>query len=284
MLYSKTYGLQKETRNYLRRLYTFNRELDSSDIADLDSFIKGAKQLGIWQNMICWPLRSQHNLGSGSTVLSLGGLGNYNGSMVNSPTWGSNAITFTGSSSQAISVNQLPLISPRGFSIASLYSRDALYGSTATNCGFDDSVLGTQCGIADANNGFTGFAATLNTGATVGGNATNAVGGIGSNTYNFCLGTFNLHSLLCNQHLYTAPGSYSANSGYYSITSSIPANTTIRGNATSRFAIGRWGANQARNFNGKISATFFFTIDVTNVQSSLYNLIKTTIGKGLGLP
>lgn len=106
MLYTKTYGLQKETRNYLRRLYTFNRELAPSDIADIDNFIKGTKQLGIWQNMVCWLLRSQHNLGSGSTVLSLGGLGAFNGTMVNSPSWGTNGVQSGGTSfSSRISIS-----------------------------------------------------------------------------------------------------------------------------------------------------------------------------------
>jgi len=44
MISSKSYGLQNETRQYLRRLYSYGRELNSSDVADIDNFIKGLKQ------------------------------------------------------------------------------------------------------------------------------------------------------------------------------------------------------------------------------------------------
>jgi hypothetical protein len=96
MINSKSYGLQTETRQYLRRLYSYGRELNLSDVADIDNFIKGLKQLNLWQNSICFLMRSQHNIGTGNTILSLGGEQNVIGSLVNSPTWGSNGITFSG--------------------------------------------------------------------------------------------------------------------------------------------------------------------------------------------
>ena len=95
MISSKSYGLQNETRQYLRRLYAYGKELAGTDVNDVDNFIKGLKQLNLWQNIVCWPMRSIHNIGTGSTVLSLGGLGVYNGSMVNSPTWSNSGIGFT---------------------------------------------------------------------------------------------------------------------------------------------------------------------------------------------
>ena len=69
----RSYGLQNETRQYLQRLYAYGRELAPTDVADIDNFVKGLKQLNLWQNMICYPMRSIHNIGTGSTVLSLGG-------------------------------------------------------------------------------------------------------------------------------------------------------------------------------------------------------------------
>lgn len=67
----------------------------ATDIAALSKFVKGVKKLGLWSNMVCWPMRSGQNKGSGTTVYSLGGLGVYNGTMVNSPTWQASGITFT---------------------------------------------------------------------------------------------------------------------------------------------------------------------------------------------
>jgi hypothetical protein len=55
-------------------------------------FIRGMKALGLYQNMVAWPMRSYQNAGTGSTVYSLGGLGIYNGNMVNSPAWGRDGI------------------------------------------------------------------------------------------------------------------------------------------------------------------------------------------------
>jgi hypothetical protein len=50
-------------------------------------FAKGVNDLGLWNSMVCWPLRSSQNYGSGTTAFSLGGLGTYNGTLVNGPTF-----------------------------------------------------------------------------------------------------------------------------------------------------------------------------------------------------
>lgn len=57
-------------------------------------FVRGIKTLGLWQNMVSWPMRSYQNAGTGSTVYSLGGFQISNGTMVNSPTWQQNGIYF----------------------------------------------------------------------------------------------------------------------------------------------------------------------------------------------
>ena len=61
--------------------------------AEVCWFVRGIKALGLWQNMVSWPLRSYQNAGTGSTAYSLGGLGTFNGTLVNSPTWGLSGIT-----------------------------------------------------------------------------------------------------------------------------------------------------------------------------------------------
>jgi hypothetical protein len=60
----------------------------------INLFIIGLKRLGLWDDMACWPLRSAQNAGTGSTAYSLGGLGTYNGTLVNGPTWGSGGVNF----------------------------------------------------------------------------------------------------------------------------------------------------------------------------------------------
>ena len=55
-------------------------------------FSAGVNDLGLWNSMVCWPLRSSQNYGSGTTAFSLGGLGTYNGALTNGPTWGADGI------------------------------------------------------------------------------------------------------------------------------------------------------------------------------------------------
>jgi hypothetical protein len=52
------------------------------------------KALDLWRSMVCWPMRNYQNIGTGSTVYSLGGLSAFNGTTVNSPTWGVDGFNF----------------------------------------------------------------------------------------------------------------------------------------------------------------------------------------------
>lgn len=110
-MYSKRITRQKytnfeiETKDYLERLRLGGRILARNDAYDINEFIKGVKALNLWQKMICWPLRSSQNYGTGTLVESLGGIGIFRGSMINGPTWGLNGINFVRSSTQYITTN-----------------------------------------------------------------------------------------------------------------------------------------------------------------------------------
>ena len=60
----------------------------------INDFVLGIKNLGLYNNMVCWPLRSSQNAGTGTTAYSLGGLGTYNGTFTNGPTWGVDGVNF----------------------------------------------------------------------------------------------------------------------------------------------------------------------------------------------
>jgi len=62
----------------------------------INDFVLGMKALGLYNSMVSWPLRSSQNAGTGTTAYSLGGLGTFNGTLTNGPTWGTNGITFDG--------------------------------------------------------------------------------------------------------------------------------------------------------------------------------------------
>jgi hypothetical protein len=71
----------------------------ASDRAAVSAFVRGVKDLGLWESMVCWPLRSTQNAGTGTTAYSLGGLGTFNGTLVNGPTWGSDGVENTAANS-----------------------------------------------------------------------------------------------------------------------------------------------------------------------------------------
>jgi hypothetical protein len=68
----------------------------ASDRAAVSAFVRGVKDLGLWESMVCWPLRSEQNAGTGTTAYSLGGLGTFDGTLTNGPVWASDGLDFDG--------------------------------------------------------------------------------------------------------------------------------------------------------------------------------------------
>ena len=87
---TRTYGLDVDTIAYAARVKAGSGvTILPEPLKQLNKFIVGIKKLGLWSSMVCWPMRSVHNAGRGSTVYSLGGLGTFNGTLQNSPVWNS---------------------------------------------------------------------------------------------------------------------------------------------------------------------------------------------------
>jgi hypothetical protein len=85
---TRTYGLDNDTLAYAARVKAGSgKTILPENLKQINKFVVGIKKLGLWNSMVCYPMRSIHNAGTGSTVYSLGGLGVYNGTMVNGPTW-----------------------------------------------------------------------------------------------------------------------------------------------------------------------------------------------------
>jgi hypothetical protein len=68
----------------------------AADKAALSAFVRGVKQLGLWESLVCWPLRSSQNAPNGNTQYSLGGLGTYNGTVHGGPTFTTDGMDFDG--------------------------------------------------------------------------------------------------------------------------------------------------------------------------------------------
>jgi hypothetical protein len=93
---TRSYGLDKDTIAYAARVKAGSgKTILPENLKQINKFVVGIKKLGLWNSMVCWPMRSIHNAGTATTVYSLGGLGTYNGTMVNSPTWDYNGVVFS---------------------------------------------------------------------------------------------------------------------------------------------------------------------------------------------
>jgi hypothetical protein len=276
MILTKSYGLQKETRQYLKRLYAYGRELESSDIIDIDNFIDGCKQLNLWENIVCWPMRSQYNIGHSSALLSLGGLGRYDGLMYNSPSWSNDGIIFNGSSHYIEFSNPI-----RSSNIANIGLFASIDSDATTNGA--RSIMSSYSGAGSRGPLFTVAGSPIQGGSlpwlmfdsTFDGTAVifPVPGGalFGGNT--------------------SLPETVSA--GYLDGKRYIEYNnvrSSDLNNVASVFnnnATWRIGArlDNASYFLGNIAFSLFSNKGLTSTQYSVLSLLyKTTIGKGLGLP
>jgi hypothetical protein len=272
MISSKSYGLQNETRQYLRRLYAYGKELAGTDVNDVDNFIKGLKQLNLWQNIVCWPMRSIHNIGTGSTLLGLGGYINFSGTLINSPSWGTNGITMISSSSQYITMGgAAPTIITQEVIAMIVFSTN----STANFSGYPRAWGRSLGGGGQVHNyQFQQNSGSRNCSWATGDGISIAVQQsvtIGSNT--------NKHSII---------GSAKAN-GVQTV--KLDANTTSSTANTCNQFSSLAGSLVVHGVPGSFSQDGEYSfVMVGNRQAlpaqidNLYALYKQTIGKGLGLP
>lgn len=156
---TRTYGLDRDTIAYANRIKVGSgKVLDSNAIKQINKFVVGIKRLGLWNSMVCWPMRSIHNAGTGSTVYSLGGLGVYNGTMTNSPTWGRDGVVFTDATSQSVITTLTPAnpVALSLFAVAQCKPHTSAYCTLASTRNF--SVAGGF--TASASNGQNNAAMT----------------------------------------------------------------------------------------------------------------------------
>lgn len=270
MIQSKSYGLQNETRQYLRRLYAYGRELSNTDISDIDNFIKGCKQLNLWNTSIFFLLRQQHNIGTGDTILTLGGEQNVIGTLVNSPTWGSDGITFNGVN--YITTRLQKTIQTSEVSIASVCN--SISPQPGFTNGYPHSVfIGGPSYLTHPY-----FTIVSN---STSGNTWFAGGSLASSP------NINSQTIRMNGGALHGGGVENYLNGTIATTT-----TTIRNNLSfDRILIcGRWGYDVVQCFTGSYGVGWIGTQSLVMVSlkrvdfSILQQLIKTTIGRGLGLP
>jgi len=238
----------------------------ATDFDAINRFVIGMKTLGLYNSMVCWPLRSTQNAGTGSTAYSLGGLGTYNGTLVNGPTWGADGVTFASASNQRIDVSTSLVFSPTTvpFNAMTVQNATSISGSHANVFGrgqTNDALLDISWALRATTTNFQpqisdGTAQTL---YNVSGNALNA---------------FKAFQMFSESDLVRANINAAAFTTGSARTPNQDATHTLRIGAT---------ISNTRFFDGKIPFALFGNSSNAN-SSALYELYKQTLGQGLGLP
>jgi hypothetical protein len=225
----------------------------------INNFVKGIKSLGLWNSMVCWPLRASQNAGGGTTAFSLGGLGQFNGTLAGSvaPSWAPNGVLNSGGGGQ---INT---------TLTQAYNAQSI------------GVVGAQ---SSPTSGFSYFGANnsagqnlywLNPRSGFGGEfryaGSNIVVGDTSDV------TFSLWSTLGSVGSQTTAYKNNVLLGTAASNATTPASTTLSAN----LILGR----ENGVFQGTQAFAFVFSVRLSpSNYVLLYNLYRQTLGLGLGLP
>ena len=232
--------------------------------AQINAFVKGVKDLGLYNNMVSWPLRSAQNAGTGTTAYSLGGLGTFNGTLTNGPTWGADGVIFDGindfiNTGDPINSAKIVYVSYKTNLVG------ALNASVVGNYNFNGS---TETGyeliyIASTQPAMRFYTATNNA------NARQTTVNCADSNFHFAMGiTDNTASRI----------SVDGTTGTFTNLTNPP-----RVDSTVNFGIGAGNVIGRQPTNSTIS--FVAIMDLYTTQfDSVRTLYKATLGTGLGLP
>ena len=228
----------------------------ATDRAVVNYFVRGIKRLGLWSSMVCWPLRSSQNAGTGSTAYSLGGLGTYNGTLVNGPTWGANGITITSTAriTDGLGAPTFPAsLVVAGRRVAGTGSAAWQYVSTASNRQLSKRMY--------ANN-----------------SAGIAISGVGY----IMLVDSNAQTLTDDFEIVSGIIPSATNSAAeFFVNTTKPAQTA---GATAWGAGASTGASLETTGDGQFEASLHAVFTTAINATAFYNLYRKTLGQGLGLP
>jgi hypothetical protein len=239
----------------------------ATDRAALNFFVKGIKRLGLWDDMVCWPLRSSQNAGTGSTAYSLGGLGTFNGTLVNGPTWGADGIAFDGTDDRISTA--LSIDGTQGqFSAFTVFERTAQGNEVRSLLGHRSGVL-TGVRLLFENQIF--LYSDYNPPSA--GASFVSITGIANDTW--ATAAISLNKNLFSGNL------------WQNTTNATLVGASTNATGAGSFGIGAQGALQTDNlWKGDIAFTMAIDgLALTSQQNAdLRNLYKSTLGQGLGLP
>jgi hypothetical protein len=244
---------------------TFIAASGATDVWNIQKFVQGVKDLGLWDDMVCWPLRSSQNAGTGTTAYSLGGLGTYNGTLVNGPTWGVDGITFDGTDDRIVNASLAD--NAQGTLFVTAYT-DTLYTSLseARIASFDGGMEIAATRVS-ANLGIEAFY-------------------LSSPFNGVARGVAAASPVL--SRWFSAQAVFINSSGINRYIDGTDKQSVVFAStytSKTNFSLGRRTGGNQLFWNGKISFGAYSTAALSDAQvAALHSLYKTTLGTGLGLP
>jgi hypothetical protein len=254
---TRTYGLDNDTLAYAARVKAGSgKTILPENLRQINKFVVGMKKLGLWNSMVCYPMRSIHNAGTGSTVYSLGGLGVHNGTLVNTVSWGNLGIFW--------SINNSYLNVP-SLKLSNAPCTVAVVDNSAT----DGFASGGRLGHEMSNGKFFYFP---------GGNR-EYLAYVFPNQLNF--GRFASSTF---KSVIMSVDSTSTARGYYNTTPKASSNASFNWNGAVTTVDFRYTYSSSNNQTWTLPFLLHANIDFHDQGIAFTNLYKTTIGMGLGLP
>ena len=255
----------------------------ATDRAALNHFVKAVKRLGLWSSMVCWPLRSTQNAGTGTTAYSLGGLGTYNGTLVNGPTWGGNGINRASGSNQYIELPSFDVAAAGQFSIYSASKIDD----------FSNASQIQLLGFRSSGGNLTGSSALLNVYCDSSFNnplirSAGMTGGDGVRSREISGGP----TSIVDAGFFTLFGSIGPSASFsrllalnnsFSGSDSGSGTAIANGTDANGFILGTQGATTGWDATSAFAAWFNIALNQSQL-SNLNSFYKSTLGQGLGLP
>ena len=224
---------------------------DATAKTQINAFVKGVKNLGLWNDIISWPLRSTQNAGTGTTAYSLGGLITKNGTLTNGPTWGANGIVFDGANDYI----NVPFTEKLGYTSHNFGTIASL--TTVATTRIAVQAGGPWVGVKAA----TQLLTASDDGSDVG------------------LGAYTLNTFFGANYDKTGVSFTGYRDG-----NSAGSSATVATLSSTPLIIGAYATNTLF-WSGTIAFAHLFDKSLTAGENlSLYNLYKTTLGDGLGLP
>lgn len=152
MISNRTYGIDPDVLAYNARIVNAGfQSLSPQALREINQFVIGLKKLKVWEFLTeGWLCRNYHNAGSGTTLYSL--KGNFNGTIVGSPSWESRGILYP-SGNSAYAQTSSSFISNTEFTLIMDY-KSLESGVTRTYAEFNRS--GTPTDGVDFSKAFVG--------------------------------------------------------------------------------------------------------------------------------